>query len=267
MVTIALLVLVAGVSGCRTSVAHEPTLSPKHAPGTSPAAGTRSVSIHPAPTTVTSRRRVAGYSVEHRPIEAITLGHGRITVLIMASIHGDEPAGTPLVHRLRDEIDRHPELLGGRTVVLVPEANPDGMATVTRTNVNGVDLNRNFPAENFRTSRRYGAHAGSEPESAAIAGLIADIRPDLVVSIHQPLRCIDYDGPGLAIAERMAEACELPVRKLGARPGSLGSYVGETLGVPTITVELPGGAENRSSADLWQDYGDMLLVAIASMGP
>ena len=147
-------------------------------------------------------------------------------------------------------------------MVLVPRVNPDGIAAGTRTNRQGVDLNRNFPASNFSSRRSNGTGPLSEPESRAIFGLIEDLRPVRVVSIHQPLGCIDYDGPAKGLALAMAEVCDLPVRKLGARPGSLGSYVGLELGIPIITVELPGGVSRWSREQLWDQYGEMLLATI-----
>ena len=45
-------------------------------------------------------RRNAGFSVEGRPIPYQVLGHGRDTILIIATIHGNEEAGTPLLHKI-----------------------------------------------------------------------------------------------------------------------------------------------------------------------
>jgi len=139
------------------------------------------------------RYRVAGRSVEGRPIMVQILGHGPDTTLIMG----------------------------------------------TRENVHGIDLNRNFRASNRLNNETNGLKPLSEPESRAIEAVIRQYHPDRIVSIHQPLNCIDYDGPAQALAARMAQYCDLRVKKLGARPGSLGSYTGEELRIPTITVELP----------------------------
>jgi len=95
------------------------------------------------------------------------------------------------------------------------------------------------------------------------AGLIEIYAPDRIVSIHQPLSCIDYDGPGIALARRMAEHCDLPIKKLGARPGSLGSYAGLTLGIPIITLELPRSADALDEQSLWDKYGAALVAAVA----
>ncbi|MHC5144217.1 MAG: M14 family zinc carboxypeptidase, partial [Planctomycetota bacterium] len=77
---------------------------------------------------------ILGYSVQDRPIELITIGAGADKVLIIATIHGNENAGTPLVERLLDELRVRPSLLADRTVLIVPVANPDGYALRTRGN-------------------------------------------------------------------------------------------------------------------------------------
>jgi len=207
-------------------------------------------------------RTIAGASVENRPVECLVLGEGDDVTLFLATIHGNETAGTPLLWRLADHLLCRPHLLEGRTVVILPEANPDGVARKSRRNANGVDINRNFPAAN-RVDRKWSGPAPlSEPEAAVIHDLIRRHAPRCIVTIHQPLACIDYDGPGEALAARMAGLCGLPVRKLGALPGSLGSFAGVTLGIPTITVELPRKASSRAADELWDRYGAALVAAI-----
>jgi len=205
-------------------------------------------------------------SVEGRAIACRVFGAGPETILIVAGIHGSEPAGGPLVERLCGYLQRQPAILTGRRVIVVPEANPDGLARNRRTNARGVDANRNFPARNWRSRPRHGATPLSEPEAQFIASLIQQYRPIRIVTIHQPLSCVDWDGPGRTLAETVSHACGLPVRELRSMPGSLGSYAGVDLQIPTITLELPKGASKRSRQALWQDYGGALLVAICFDG-
>ncbi len=193
---------------------------------------------------------------------ALVLGQGPDVTFILATIHGNEPAGTPLVRHLAEYLEQYPYLLSGRTVVLLPVANPDGMTYNSRFNAHGVDLNRNFATANRLNSRRFGHTALSEPEARAIDQLIRQYTPDRIVSIHQPLACIDYDGPSTALAVRMAKYCGLPVKKLGAKPGSLGSYAGLTLDIPIITVELLPADIAPDPERLWQRYGTALIAAI-----
>jgi predicted deacylase len=96
----------------------------------------------------------AGQSVRGREVEYSVHGQGDLTVMLLAGIHGDEECGTPRLLRLHAELTRvaEAELLMGRTLVIVPRVNPDGLLAEQRHNANGVDLNRNFQSDNFRTS-------------------------------------------------------------------------------------------------------------------
>jgi murein peptide amidase A len=208
------------------------------------------------------RFRMLGRSVQGRPILAQVLGDGADTTLFIATIHGNEAVGTPLMGLLADHLTGHPELLKGRRVVVMAVANPDGMAARTRENIRGVDLNRNFEAGNRINNRTNGLGALSEPESKAIHAAIAEFSPDRIITLHQPLNCIDYDGPAKALATQMATHCHLPVKKLGARPGSLGSYTGEELKIPTITMEFPAAASQLGEQALWNRYGQAVVAAI-----
>ncbi len=211
------------------------------------------------------QRMVVGQSVEGRPISCEMYGRsGGETVLIIASIHGTERAGTPLVRRLGQHLRENPDLLDGRLVLLIPETNPDGAAKKTRGNTRGVDLNRNFPARNFSATRQHGPKALSEPESRALHALLAEYQPDRIITLHEPLDCMDYDGPpeSKKLAEAMAAVCDLKVKRVGARDGSLGSYAGETLGIPIVTVEFGKDVAGLGETEMWARYGRMLIAAI-----
>ena len=185
---------------------------------------------------VSSVETIVGQSVEGRPLVCRTIGDGEYVVLMLASIHGNEAAGTPLLNHLAEHGKRY--------------------------NTRCVDLNRNFPAENRQNSTRYGLNALSEPEALAIYQVINDTLPNHIVTLHEPLQCVDYDGPAKALATVMSEFCPLPVKKLGSRPGSLGSYAGVTLGIPTITFELPHNAATQPPELLWRFYGEALIQAV-----
>ncbi|CAN0337461.1 unnamed protein product, partial [Ectocarpus sp. 4 AP-2014] len=167
-----------------------------------------------------------------------------------------------LVERFEAWRAKNPEELADRRLLVIPVANPDGYSRGERFNTNGVDLNRNFPTGNRTDHKTHGDTPLSEPESRAILRALQAYNPVRAVSLHQPIDCIDYDGPGLGLATAMNAAIDgrLPVKKLGGRPGSLGSYVGIVLGRPIITVEFPKGAEDRPAEELWQDYGQALVA-------
>lgn len=212
------------------------------------------------------QRYTAGVSVENRSIEYLVIGTGPDVIFIMAAIHGNESAGVPLVYRLAVHLRQHPDLLTGRKVVLLPAANPDGIACNSRFNANGVDLNRNFAAPNRINNSQFGCAALSEPESRIIDRLIRRYNPNRIISLHQPENpdtgWIDYDGPAEDLAGRIAECSKLPIRKLGTFPGSLGAYAGTTLNIPIITIEQPLNTERLDSERLWQRYGPALVAAV-----
>jgi len=209
-----------------------------------------------------SQSFVAGQSVQNRPIEYFVIGTGDDVTFVMGAIHGDEPATATLSNALLEHLNSNPQLLKGRKVILLPVSNPDGLAANTRHNARSIDLNRNFEAVNRINKPEYGAKGLSEPESVIIKSLLLKYKPDRILTLHQPFACIDYDGPAADIALKMGKYCDLEVKKLGARPGSLGSYAGVTLGIPIITVELHESDTKLSKAQLWKRYGKMMLAAV-----
>ncbi|MFZ2148449.1 MAG: DUF2817 domain-containing protein [Sedimentisphaerales bacterium] len=220
------------------------------------------LSQEPLPFVIPGQYNIVGTSVRRLPILSFVLGQGPDVTFILATIHGDEPAGTPLVRHLGKYLQQNPHLMAGRTVVLLSVTNPDGMAYNSRYNANGVDLNRNFPAANRVNNKQSGTTALSEPEARVIEQLIEQYSPDRIISIHQPYGCIDYDGPGTTLAVRMAQYCDLPIKKLGPQPGSLGSYAGVGMGIPVITFEMLQDDSELDSETLWRRYGKALMAAI-----
>jgi protein MpaA len=202
-------------------------------------------------------------------IEDAAAGGATVRTLVIAAIHGDEPTAAYVGQKLVDCLREHPELTAARgaTVGVIPLANPDGVALKTRTNANGVDANRNFPASNWRATRPgrnfTGPSPGSEPETQAVMRAIQTLRPARVVSIHSPLRCNNYDGPpaALALAQLMSQHNGYPVEaSIGyATPGSFGTWAGVDRGIPVVTLELPPHTPGERA---WQQNRDALIAVL-----
>ena len=195
-----------------------------------------------------------GRSVQGLPIYGYTFGTGPDTVLIIGAIHGNEPAGKTLLAALIQDLQRNRKVPKKLRILILPVCNPDGLDNNTRRNASGIDLNRNFPAGNRINNSKNGLHALSEPESRLLYDLIVTEKPSRILSVHQPYGCIDYDGPAASLARKMGWYSRLPVRRVGSLPGSLGSWAGETMHIPIITLELTEGDSQLSSRQLWEKY-------------
>jgi protein MpaA len=210
------------------------------------------------------REETLGKSVKGAPITMQIVGDGAPTIFILGGIHGDETTSVDLTTNLIALLQEHPEYSAGKRVAILGVANPDGYAAKRRVNAHGVDLNRNFPASNYKNSRRYGKESASEPETRAILAALDQLAPSLIVSIHsidKGRECNNYDGPAGSIAKLMGEYNKYPVAPtIGyPTPGSMGTYCGIDRKIPMITLELPRGVSGEES---WNRNREALLAAI-----
>jgi predicted deacylase len=225
--------------------------------------------IQQAPTVRGTSREILGASVLGEPIALEKFGNGPINVLVLGGIHGDEVTSVDVTRGLASLLRADPALIPpGRTISIIEVANPDGYARKTRSNSRDIDLNRNFPARNFKAGGgrgfRGGSSPASEPETRAILTAIAQLRPRLIISVHSirgGKQQNNYDGPGQGVAELMAARNGYPVTaNIGyPTPGSLGSYAGGDLQIPVITLELP---REQAGFAAWAHNREALLAAI-----
>ncbi len=214
-----------------------------------------------------------GRSVEDRPIYMTEFGSGDDVTLFFSCFHGNERSTPRFAFEFADLLHNDPSLLEeGKRVLIIPIQNPDGFVRGTRTNANGVDLNRNYPTSNWghqpegRRPVRFGNAPASEPETQMVLKLMSLHQPTKILSVHQPLHCNNPDGPnGLALAELMAEYNGYPVEPyIGfPTPGSYGTYGGRELEIPMVTLELPGGGPYSDAFDeMWEDNREALLAFV-----
>jgi protein MpaA len=188
-------------------------------------------------------QRILGRSVRGREIRAWHLDNtkdGRNpgpTVVLIATMHGNEGAPRQILRSLRGGRGVH-----GADLWLVPVYNPDGLAAHGRRNAHGVDLNRNYPYHwaDLDGSYESGPHPGSEPETRAMMRFLGDVRPDYVLSFHQPLHGVDTDNKRPAFSRRVARTLHLPPTRLdcgGVCHGTMTGWFNHQFKGFALTVE------------------------------
>lgn len=187
-------------------------------------------------------------SVEGRPLRTVRRGDPDAPrrVLVIGSVHGNEPAGSAVVDLLRTR--RAP---GGAQIWTVRNLNPDGARRKQRGNARGVDLNRNFP-HGWRPAGRGpfypGPRAASEPETRWAVALIRAVRPHVTVWLHQPYGfVVDTPAAEAAVVRRYARVARLSIRRLPRYRGTAtGWQNARSPGTSAFVVELPAGRRARS---------------------
>lgn len=169
-------------------------------------------------------------------------------VLIIGGFHGDEYATVSIIFKWITQINQyHTDSYHWQ---IVPLLNPDGLLqrSSSRTNANGVDLDRNFPVsandynafqyweENTNGDPEYfpGKYALSEPESQWLAEEIERYRPDAIITIHAPNHSLGYKSSNIIQSNNAAQYQQ----SVATYPGSFNQYVGTEINIPILTVEL-----------------------------
>jgi hypothetical protein len=214
----------------------------------------------------TPQWQTIGTSVQGRPLRVLRLGHGPRRVLWIGGTHGNEREGSVATANLPQAF-ASAGLADDVTLWILEDENPDGSAANSRYNANGVDLNRNLPASDFDSSDpRNGGRPLSQPESAALFGLVNSIQPDVILSAHadstRPPYVID-DGPLLPLASLFTQLSGMPVTTSDhlnhATPGSLGSWWGDDRHKPVLTIEYGFGSDPTRD---WESTSSAILGVI-----
>ncbi len=210
-----------------------------------------------------------GASVKGRPLVAHYFGNGPNTILFTGGIHGSEPSSVTTMQAFVTYLYANGEKIPqGWRVVVVPNVNPDGIATGQRYNANNVNLDRNFPASNWKADIEAasgvvvnggGVAPLSEPEARAFAALTRQLQPRLAVSFHAKGSLVGSNSVGNAdtLARLYASLVGYGTMVGNAEAvmgypitGEYEDWIGEELGSPAILIELPTYSGNYLQAHL-----------------
>ncbi|HAV77323.1 MAG TPA: hypothetical protein DCX53_08215 [Anaerolineae bacterium] len=175
---------------------------------------------------------IIGLSLASRPIEVYTFGNGAREYLIVAGIHGGYERNTiELANELIRYVNDHPEVIPqDATLYIIRNMNPDGEARAEgvdgRVNNNGVDLNRNFPSENWTAEWNRdgcwiyrpttgGSYGGSEPETRTVMSFIGSHDIQALISYHSAALGVfpggvPWEADSIRLAKALAKATGYP---------------------------------------------------------
>jgi murein peptide amidase A len=193
--------------------------------------------------------RVIGQSVQGRDITAFRMGTpGARPVLLIGVIHGDEAKGFGITQLIRTMPT--PE---GIDLWIIDSINPDGQAADTRTNANGVDLNRNvsynwtYIPKTTADGEYSGEAPADQPETQALENFVNEIKPYITMFWHQDANRVSPGGAHREIPMRFAEIVGLSAASTpctGGCTGTFTQYINHTIKTGTaFIVELPGNDE------------------------
>lgn len=162
-----------------------------------------------------TRTYIIGKSVKGTPLVVTDAGNGKeIGLVIIGSLHGNEyntkilvAALESIYHKNQDFIPSHMSLF------FLPAVNPDGVTYNTRRNARNVDLNRNFPTEDWKSDAispnkqsvgSGGISPGSEPEIRALTKWLLEyvkqaVEHMYVISFHSSYPPTGAVQPGYRI--------------------------------------------------------------------
>lgn len=221
------------------------------------------------------RPNVIGYSLGGKPIEAYRFGVGEKEYLIVAGIHGGSEWNTiALANELITHINTHPEAIPTDvTLYIIRNMNPDGEARAHnvdgRVNNNGVDLNRNFPSDNWVADwdrdgcwiyrpTTGGAYGGSEPETRTVMSFISSHDFTALISYHSAALGVfpggvPWEKESIALAKALAKATKYPYPPLDTGceyTGTLADWAVENGVGAAVDMELRNHEDTDFSQNL-----------------
>ncbi len=225
--------------------------------------------------TTCKQSKTIGFSVEGRPINAYIFGDGAKKILYVGGMHGNEFSSIILMEAWVNELDnRFHEIPEDHTVIVIPNSSPDGAVIRSRLNANSVDLNRNFPTDDWQSEVQIpgptvlpeggGKQSLSEPESQALASFVRAQRPQLVLTYHAVASVVIGNDVGQAnsYAETYAQQAGYDFSandKLDEvfnydATGAFEDWLNDELSIPALLVEtatMAGDEMGRNRAALW----------------
>ena len=239
-----------------------------------------------------------GQTVRGEKLRAIRIGKADRRIALVGALHAGESGPELMLPAFERILTRHKDLLTKVSIVAVAAVNLDerrrlaeGLPWYLRTNANGVDLNRNYPADWDTVDYGYGlissdpdsmtyrgpAPAG-EPETRAVMDLLCGEPIEAVFSFHCLASICGSHllGPKAAAKDQdyMAKCLDLAtafclgmdptapaagVFRFGTCSGSLPAWCYRRLKIPAFDIEI-SSRESEALAKCRVDRTDRPLL-------
>ncbi len=227
----------------------------------------------PLPTTSgeAGQTLVIGQSVNGRSLEAIRLGNGPRTIILVGGVHaGYAPNTILLANQLLDYFQTNPTAVPADvTLFIISNLNPDAELDPGdrqgRLNAHGVDLNRNADCRWSPDPEMLGSTVPggggtapfSEPETQALRDFIQQQRPTAVIllaahrldyGVASPGACLERTLVSVSLAKLYGRAADYQfpdsnndgiVQADLRLTGDITNWL-DSIGIPTIAVVLSG---------------------------
>lgn len=249
----------------------------------------------------TVRVESIGRTVRGQNIKALRVGNGKRAVGLVGAVHAGEAGAELMLPAIGHILAEHGDLLSRVGIAAVPVVNLDererlvhGVPWYLRTNSNGVDLNRNFPADWETVALGYGLDSSDsasptyrgafpcgEPETQAVTAFFRNNPVEILFSFHclASICGMHFLAPicgkgNTAYAERCGAAAmiygaamapdlrvtEEQVFRFGTTSGSLPAWCCKELCIPAFDIEISAALEPEALAQCRIDKTDAALL-------
>ena len=259
-----------------------------------------------------TRFRMIGQSHDERVIPMLEIGRGREVLICTAGIYGREQKNVEFLLQMAAEycqayecsrmIDRQypvEELLDQTSICMIPLVNPDGYEicrkgfsvignpilrqmlkmlrksnTDWKCNARGVDLQGNFPTEDYQRTSIHDC-AGSENETKALMHVFKEYESvgyldfrnrETVRRRSRNTLFLRYSRKGKRIARSLSKLSKSRERQQERIPSYVGSsaleYYSELTGSPAVAVETTEESEIETREEFQEVYEELRAIPL-----
>jgi len=202
-----------------------------------------------------------GYSLKKRPIKVYKFGINEELICVVSGIHGNESNTTKTAYEIIELLKNKVIDVSDKSVWIIPEANPDGIARDRRLNDNDVDLNRNFETDKWKPTYIFfnnvlsaGSAPFSEPESLCLKTFFESIKDKYkiaVLSVHSRGDAIipgDNSKFNVELSEIISKNCSYSNNSLNYDSyGELTTWLSNKHHIASATIELKTKTDAEAS--------------------